>query len=261
MGPKKNVSDSGRVKRMNVRTMIELKKEIIAKFESGVRVTDLATQYGMAKSTISTFLKKKEELREENVAKGMTSLTKKRSQILEEVDKLLLIFINEKQLRGDSISKAFFCEKVLSGTSFLSAISHLRSLSSTALSDAPSQLQTSTPRSLPTSGSCASNSSLQSPSKNTKSFCCSSCSYRTDVYHNLKIHLRTHTGERPYACPLCPYRGTQLFHVQRHMRTHTGEKPYGCHLCPYKSNRKDHLTEHMLASHKVDYRTRSGGIN
>ncbi|KAF2349853.1 Reverse transcriptase domain [Trinorchestia longiramus] len=47
MGSKKNVSDSGRVKRKNVRTKIELKKEIIAKFESEVRVSDLATQYGM----------------------------------------------------------------------------------------------------------------------------------------------------------------------------------------------------------------------
>ena len=38
-----------------MKATIELKKEIIAKFENGVRVSDLATQYGMAKSTISTF--------------------------------------------------------------------------------------------------------------------------------------------------------------------------------------------------------------
>ncbi|KAF2358296.1 DNA binding HTH domain Psq-type [Trinorchestia longiramus] len=113
IGPKKNVSDSGRVKKNNVRTTIELKKEIIAKFEDGVRVSDLATQYGMAKSTTSTFLKKKEELRGANIAKGVTSLTKKRPQILEEVEKLLLIFINEKKLHGDSISEAFICEKAL----------------------------------------------------------------------------------------------------------------------------------------------------
>ncbi|KAF2349854.1 Homeobox domain-like [Trinorchestia longiramus] len=111
MGSKKNVSDSGRVKRKNVRTTIELKKEIIAKFESEVRVSDLTTQYGMANSTISMFLKKKEELKGANVAKDVTSLTKKMPQILEEVEELLLILTNEKQLHGDSRSEAFICEK------------------------------------------------------------------------------------------------------------------------------------------------------
>ncbi|KAF2357783.1 Homeobox domain-like [Trinorchestia longiramus] len=113
MGHKENVSDSGRGKRKNVRTTIELKKEVIAKFESEVRVSDLATQYSMAKSTVSTFLKKKEELEGLNVVKEVTSLTKKRPQILEEVKKLLVIFINEKQFRDDSISEAFTCEKAL----------------------------------------------------------------------------------------------------------------------------------------------------
>jgi len=37
--------------------MIDVKKEIIAKDENGVRVSDLATQFGMAKSTSVLFLK------------------------------------------------------------------------------------------------------------------------------------------------------------------------------------------------------------
>ena len=60
MGHKKN-SDKGKDKRKTVRTAIELKKEIIAKYENGVRVSALARQYGMAKSTISTFLKNNEK--------------------------------------------------------------------------------------------------------------------------------------------------------------------------------------------------------
>lgn len=46
MGPKKD-SDKGKAKRKTVRTTIELKKEIIAKYESGVRVSDLASQYNI----------------------------------------------------------------------------------------------------------------------------------------------------------------------------------------------------------------------
>jgi hypothetical protein len=52
MGPKKD-KDS-KEKRKNPNIMIDIKKEIIAKHENGVRVSDLGTQFGMSKSTICT---------------------------------------------------------------------------------------------------------------------------------------------------------------------------------------------------------------
>ena len=76
-------------------------------------MSDLALQYGMAKSTISTFLKNKEVIKKADVAKGMTVLSKQRPQIMEDMEKLLLIFIKEKMLAGDSVSEAFICEKAL----------------------------------------------------------------------------------------------------------------------------------------------------
>ncbi len=62
MGPKK-ISDSTKPKRKAVRTTVELKKELIAKFESGTHVSDLATQNGMVKSTILSILKSKDNKR------------------------------------------------------------------------------------------------------------------------------------------------------------------------------------------------------
>ena len=62
------------------------------------------------KSTISTFLKN-EEIKTANVAKGSNVISKQRIKIIEEVDKLLLVFINEKQLKGGSLSETFICEK------------------------------------------------------------------------------------------------------------------------------------------------------
>jgi DNA-binding IclR family transcriptional regulator len=50
MGPKKD--NDSKVKRKMTRITIEVKKEIIAKHENGVRVSDLAIQFGVAKSTI-----------------------------------------------------------------------------------------------------------------------------------------------------------------------------------------------------------------
>ena len=79
MGPKKD-NDSSKVKRKNTNIMIDVKKEIIAKHENGVRVSDLATQFGMAKSTICTILKNRETIKKADVARGVTVITKQRSQ-------------------------------------------------------------------------------------------------------------------------------------------------------------------------------------
>jgi len=64
--------------------MIDIKKEITAKHENGVRVSDLATQFGMAKSTICTTLKNRETIKKADVARGVTVITKQRSQTVEE---------------------------------------------------------------------------------------------------------------------------------------------------------------------------------
>ncbi|XP_068250408.1 uncharacterized protein gogo [Palaemon carinicauda] len=101
MGPKK-ISDKGKDKRKKARTTIEL-KEIIAKYKNGVRVSELALQYDMAKSTISTFFKNKEVIKKTNVAQGVTVISKQKPQVIEELEKLLLKFIKEKQLAGEMI--------------------------------------------------------------------------------------------------------------------------------------------------------------
>ncbi|XP_050724716.1 tigger transposable element-derived protein 1-like isoform X2 [Eriocheir sinensis] len=109
MGPKKD-SDRSKVKRKKNRIMVEVKKEIIAKHENGVRLADLAAQFGMAKSTICTILKNKETFKGANVARGVTVLSK-RSQTIEEVEKMLLIWINKKLLAGESVTEAIICEQ------------------------------------------------------------------------------------------------------------------------------------------------------
>ncbi|XP_066977870.1 tigger transposable element-derived protein 1-like [Macrobrachium rosenbergii] len=109
MGPKKAIAD--KQKRKTVRTTIELKKEIISKYERGIRVTDLASQFNLPRSTISTFLKHKEAIKSASVAKGVTSLTKQRPPIIDEIEKLLLVWINEKQLAGGRVSEPMICAK------------------------------------------------------------------------------------------------------------------------------------------------------
>jgi hypothetical protein len=90
---------------------IERKKETVQTYESGVRVTDLTTLYSMSKSTISTILQRKDLYKEASVAKGVTQISKSRSTVLDEVERILLVWINESQMAGDGLSESIICEK------------------------------------------------------------------------------------------------------------------------------------------------------
>ena len=70
-----------------MRTTIELKKKLITKFESPKSVSDVATEYGMAKSTTSSIQKNKVAIKKANVAKEVTVLAVNRSPIIEQVEK------------------------------------------------------------------------------------------------------------------------------------------------------------------------------
>jgi tRNA(Phe) wybutosine-synthesizing methylase Tyw3 len=99
--PKNLKTDNMGPKRRGVsRTVLTLKikQEIIAKVVSGQKMSDIARQCGLNRSTVRTILAKKDIIKKTQKAKGVTKITseKQRSAIHEEMEQLLLVWINER---------------------------------------------------------------------------------------------------------------------------------------------------------------------
>ncbi|XP_078606291.1 uncharacterized protein LOC144878986 [Branchiostoma floridae x Branchiostoma japonicum] len=69
---------------------------------------------------------------------------------------------------------------------------------------------------------------------------CGECDKEFRQLTDMKRHVRTHTGEKPFGCEDCGKQFSVLSQLKIHMRTHTGEKPYrstGTHRLPAAGRR------------------------
>jgi glass-like protein len=61
----------------------------------------------------------------------------------------------------------------------------------------------------------------------------------------LRLHLRTHSGVKPYQCMVCLKSFTQAANLTAHFRIHSGEKPFKCRVCERQFSQSSSVTTHM----------------
>lgn len=79
-------------------------------------------------------------------------------------------------------------------------------------------------------------------------FVCGFCQKEFHVKERLKMHMRTHSGVRPYKCSSCPMTFCRPSQLTFHQVSHSKDKRFSCPHCPVKYisqyKLRDHIKKH-----------------
>lgn len=96
----------------------------------------------------------------------------------------------------------------------------------------------------------------------TRPFKCNACDRAFPSMDQMVLHLKTKHAQidsappRPlpdkkHTCPYCGKAFAQSFNLKLHVNTHTGERPYKCDQCPKTFTQRSNLNVHINKSHRV----------
>ncbi|KAF2887377.1 hypothetical protein ILUMI_18796 [Ignelater luminosus] len=78
-----------------------------------------------------------------------------------------------------------------------------------------------------------------------KPFLCTECGQAFIQRSHLVEHNKTHSDLRPYQCTYCDKAFKQNSSLKSHIQIHLGSKPFKCGQCPYACRQSYSLTQHM----------------
>lgn len=92
-------------------------------------------------------------------------------------------------------------------------------------------------------------------------FKCNACDRAFSTMDQMVLHLKTKhtqidtparpTPDKKHGCPYCGKSFAQSFNLKLHVNTHTGERPYKCDQCPKSFTQRSNLNVHVNKSHKL----------
>ena len=70
-------------------------------------------------------------------------------------------------------------------------------------------------------------------------------------------HLKSRKvkGKAMYSCQLCNFSSTIRRSATVHVRTHTGERPYQCLICPSNTVSMRGIWSHLIRGHRSEYKS------
>ena len=80
---------------------------------------------------------------------------------------------------------------------------------------------------------------------------CQECDYTSYNSNKVTVHMRSHSGEKPFSCQLCNYRSTHNSNLRRHMTVHSSKMSYKCLKCSYSTKWQSSLKRHIIITHNV----------
>ncbi|XP_057321589.1 zinc finger protein 239-like [Microplitis mediator] len=80
--------------------------------------------------------------------------------------------------------------------------------------------------------------------KNIYEHTCPHCTFTSKEMSGLKVHLASHSDDRPYQCPDCNRAFKTKSYLNNHLRLHSSYLPYKCPDCAFESTRPNDLKRH-----------------